>query len=126
MNRNLQSARQLASALLVSAVLAGCATAPNASSQDLPQRIEAALASSEHEALIAYYKGQAAAARAKVAEHRRMAKSYQANPSDGTAGAGMVAHCDSIVHMYEGIAAEYDGMADYHRLLANEPALNKK
>jgi hypothetical protein len=37
----------------------------------------------------------------------------------------MAAHCNSIVRMYEGIAIEYTGMAQFHQLLAKEPALSK-
>lgn len=118
------STLRIASALLLVAVLAGCASAPSATLTDLPQRIETAHSRSDHQALIDYYKGQAVAARAQVAEHRRLAKSYQEAPSERN-GTGMTAHCISIASMYESIAQEYEGMAQFHQLMANEPRLTK-
>ena len=37
----------------------------------------------------------------------------------------MATHCDSIVWMYGEIAVEFDGMVQFHQLLAREPALGK-
>jgi hypothetical protein len=125
MNAKSQSTCRVASALLLSTVLAGCAAAPGSPLTDLPQLIETAHSHSEHEALIAYYKAQASAARAQVAEHRRLAKSYQDAPSRGRDGQSMAEHCTAIARMYESIASEYEGMVEFHQLLASEPALTK-
>jgi len=124
MKRNPRSIGRAASALLLSAVLAGCATAPKAFLTDLPGHIETAHSRSDHEALIAYCKAQAVEARAKVPEHRRLAASY-GDLSRGGASPRMAAHCDSIAWLYEEIAVEYDGMAQFHQLLPKEPALRK-
>lgn len=43
----------------------------------------------------------------------------------GGANPRMAAHCKSIAGMYEQVALEYDGMAQFHQLLAREPALSK-
>jgi ABC-type uncharacterized transport system auxiliary subunit len=119
-----QSTYGVASALLLVAVLAGCSLPPSAPLTDLPQRVETARSRSDHQALIAYYKAQAVTARAQVAEHRRLAKSYQEAPSERN-GTAMTAHCISIASMYESIAREYEGMAQFHQLLESEPALTK-
>ena len=99
--------------MLLGAVLAGCALAPSAPLTDLPQRIETAHSRSDHEALITYYRAQAVAARAQVIEHRRLAKTYPEAPAERY-GPGMTAHRISIASMYESIASEYEGMAQYH------------
>ena len=106
--------------LLLSLVLAGCASGPTAPSPELLQRIEAARTRGDHEALATHYTGEAAAARAMADNHRKMAKSYQGNLSGGRGGASMPAHCNAIVRSQEGIAAEYEGMAAAHRQLAKQ------
>lgn len=117
---NLKSSRRIASAFLLSVVLAGCATGPNAPSPELRQRIEAARSRSDHEGLVTYYKQEAAAARAKAAEHRKMAKAYQGRVVDPRSGGNLPAHCNAIVNMYERIAMEYDGLAESHQQLAKQ------
>lgn len=120
MNLNLRSPKRIASAVLLSIVLAGCASSPNAPSPELQQRIEAAHSRSDHEGLVSYYKQEAAAARAKSAEHRNMAKAYQGRVADPRSGGNLPAHCNAIVNMYERIATEYDGLAESHQQLAKE------
>jgi hypothetical protein len=120
MNMNLKLSRRIASALLLSVVLAGCASGPNTPSPELQQRIEAARTRSDHEGLVTYYNQEAAAARAKAAEHRKMAKSYQGMVVSGKGGASMAAHCNAIVKQFESIAAEYEGMAEGHQQLAKQ------
>lgn len=120
MNLNFRSSRRIASALLLSVVLAGCASGPNAPSPELQQRIEAARTRSDHEALVTYYKEEAAAARARATEHRKMAKGYQGMVSAGRGGASMPAHCNAIVRNYESIALEYEGMAESHQQMAKQ------
>jgi hypothetical protein len=119
-----RSIRRSTSVLLLAAVLAGCATAPNAPLTDLPGLIQTAHSRSDHEALITYYNAQAVEARAKVAEHRGLAASY-GDLSRGGARPRMATYCDSIAALYEEIAVEYDGMAQFHHLLAKEPSLTK-
>jgi len=117
MKTNLNSSRRVAAALLVVGIaLSGCAGVSTAPSQELQQKIEAANTRSDHEALAIYYTQEAGSARAKAAEHRKMAKSY----IGGRGGASMQAHCNSIVKSYEGIATEYDGMAAGHRQMAEQ------
>lgn len=106
--------------LLIGIALGGCAGLATTPSPVLQQQIETARTRADHEALVTYYNAQAAAARAKVAEHRKMATSYQGMISGGRIGASMPAHCNAIAGNYEGIAAQYEGMAASHRQLAQQ------
>ncbi len=124
MNRNLQTLSKMASALLLSVAFSSCTLTPKTPSPELSERIEAARNRSDHEGLVAYYQAEAAAARETVDWHRRLAASYE-SPSGGGADPRMAAHCKQIAQMYQQIAAEYDGMAQFHQLLAREPALSK-
>jgi outer membrane murein-binding lipoprotein Lpp len=112
------SLQHIVSLVLLSVVLAGCAADPKVPSPELQQRIEAARTRADHEALSTYYEREAAGARAIATEHRKMAKTYQGMALSGRGGGSMTAHCNSIVRMYEGIAAEYDGLATDHRQMA--------
>lgn len=117
MSTNFEFLRRTASVMLVLGLaLSGCANVTSAPSPALLQQIEAARAPAEHQALVTYYEREAADARAKAADHRKMARSYQA----GRGGASMPAHCNSIVSRYEGIATDYDAMAASHRQTAQE------
>jgi hypothetical protein len=120
MNVNLKSSRRIASALLLSVVLAGCTSAPTASPPDLVQRIESARTQADHEALAAYYDREASAARASASEHRKMAASYQGMIGGGRGSANMPAHCNAIVRSQEAIATEYEGMAAAHRQMGQQ------
>ena len=120
MNANLKSSRRIASAVLLSVVLAGCTSGPTAPPSDLLQRIESARTQADHESLAAYYDREAAAARANAATHRKMATSYQGMYAGGRGGASMPAHCNAIVRSQEAIAAEYDGMAAGHRQMGQQ------
>ena len=108
-----------ASALLLSVVLAGCASGPPAHSPELHRQIESASTGSEHAALATYYDREAAAARASAAEHRNRAQKYALN-SNPRNGPNLRAHCNVVATNLDGIAAEYDGMAADHRGLAGQ------
>ena len=118
MNVNFKSSRRIASALLLSLVLAGCASGPSAPSPELLQRIESARTRGDHEALAAHYNQEATKARAIAENHRKMAKSYQGRVVDPRGGGSMPAHCNAIVRSQESIASEYEGMAEGHYELA--------
>ena len=77
---------------------------------DLLQRIEAARARSDHQALDTHYDQHAIATRAMTAEHRKMAASDQGM----LAGGRVPAHCNAIIRSQESIAADYEGMAAGH------------
>ena len=120
MNANPRLSRRMASALLLSVILAGCASGTISPPADLPQRIESARTQADHEALAAYYDREASAARASAASHRKMATSYQGMYAGGRGGASMSAHCNAIVRSQEAIATEYEGMAAAHRQMGQQ------
>lgn len=121
MTTNFQSHRRIASVvLLVGIALSGCAGLATSPSPALQQQIQTARTRADHDALVKYYNGEAAAARAKVAEHRQMATSYQGMIGGGRGGGSMPAHCNAIASSYEGIAAQFDGMAAGHRQMAEQ------
>lgn len=123
MNMYWKLLRRIVPLLLLGAVLAGCASGPNNPPPEIVQRIEAARTRGDHEGLVAYYDREAAAARTKAAEHRKMAKSYQGMTVGGKGGSNMPAHCSSIVNLYESMAIEYDGLAADHRQMAKTAPL---
>lgn len=120
MNQNLKFARRIAAALLLSVILAGCASGPAAPPADLLQRVESARTPADHEALAAHYDKQASAARASAQVHRKMATSYQGMIAGGRGGASMPAHCNAIVANQEAIAADYEAMAAAHRQMGQQ------
>ena len=102
-------------ALLLSVVLTGCASGPSSSAApDLQQRIETAITRADHEALALSYDREAAMARDKAAEHRKMVKAYIGARS----GARLQAHCNDIARNYESVAMEYEELAGDHRQIA--------
>jgi len=120
MNANLKLSRRIASAFVLSVILAGCASEPTSPPADLVQRIETARTPADHEALASYYDREASAARASAAAHRKMAASYQGMVAGGRGGASMPAHCNAIVRSQEAIATEYEGMAVAHRQMGQQ------
>ena len=124
MNRAFAVLGRAAVVTVLSAAFTGCAVEPTTPSAQLPDKVEAALKHSDHAGLVAYYAEEATAARDKANWHRRLAASYR-SLSGGGASPNLAAHCESLARMYELIATEYDGMAQFHQMLAREPALNK-
>ena len=120
MNANLKLSRRTASAFLLGAIVAGCASGPTGPSTDLVQRIESARTRDDHEALAAHYDREATAARASAAAHRKMATSYQGMISGGRGGGNMPAHCNAIASSFEGIATQFESMATGHRQMADQ------
>lgn len=119
MTTNPKSSRRLSlAALVVSLALAGCAGITTAPSPALLQQIESARTPADHSALETYYTKEAAMARTKAAEHRRMGKSYQTALAMGRGGGSWQAHCNANASSYEEIASRYDAMAGEHRQMA--------
>lgn len=120
MRANPKSLRRLAALVLIGAVLAGCASAPEELPPELLQKIESAGTRSDHERLAVYYENRGAAARDVAARHRRLAATYQATLANSPIGADAVAHCLAIARRQESIASEYEGLAEGHQAVANE------
>jgi hypothetical protein len=121
MKTNFRSRRRIAAVVLLTGIaLSGCAGFATSPSPALRQQIETARTRADHEALVKYYNGEAAAARTKAAEHRQMATSYQGMISGGRGSGNMPAHCNAIASSFEGIATQFDGMAADHRQMAEQ------
>jgi hypothetical protein len=82
--------------------------------------ISGAKTAADHDALASRYDQQAAAARAKAAEHRSMGQTYKSF-SGGKGGLGasaMPQHCESLAKSFEEQARMYATMAATERELA--------
>ena len=121
MRTHMKFSRRVATPMLLAGfALSGCSVASTAPTPTLQQQIEAARTRSDHETLAAYYNGEAAAARAKAAEHRKLGKSYQSQAASGRGGASMPSHCNALANNFDGAAVEFDGMAASHKQLAEQ------
>lgn len=108
-------------ALVMGLALTGCVgVATSAPSPSLQQRVEAAHTPADHAALATHYSSEAAAARAKIAEHRDMIQAYRKQVAGGHGNANMETHCNSLIKGYESIAMDYDMLATHHRQLAEQ------
>lgn len=115
MTTDYRSHRRIAAVLLLDGIaLSGCAGLATAPSAALQQQIESARTRADHEALVKYYLGEAAKARASAADHRKMAKSCQGMSAGGRSSGNMPAHCKAIASSFEGIVTQFDGMAAGH------------
>ena len=119
MNRKLNGLRRLGLALIVGAALAGCASEPIVASAEMAQKIEAARTPADHEAIASHYTKEAAVAKSIAESHRKMARAYQGQIYQ-RGGAGMAAHCHSIVRAQETAAGEYEALAAMHRDMARQ------
>ena len=87
---------------------------------DIIEQVRTAKTSADHQAIAGYYDAQAAAAKGKAAEHRKMAATYTAGGSIGK-GAGPIPlpqHCQTLAKDYDEQASHFTSMADTHRELA--------
>lgn len=108
--------------LLLATACPGAARALDA--DDLPNAIENAETAADHEALAAYYEGEAKTARAMAERHRSMGERYRNPPKPaglkGVRMRSMPQHCDRLAASYEAAAKEYEAMAAEHREAASE------
>ncbi len=119
MSTHITWAKRATLGVLVAVALAGCAASPSAPPPEITQRIEAARTPADHQSLATYYTQEAAKARDKVLEHRKMGKSYQSMAA-ANRGSGMLTHCNGLVQSYESAAVEYDALAVAHRQMADQ------
>jgi hypothetical protein len=93
---------------------------------DLEKAIAGAKTPADHEAIASYYDKESAAAKAKAAEHRRLAETYRTlSVSPRSQVPSMENHCRQLVQDYESIATEYASLAGEHRQMAREAAQKK-
>lgn len=116
--------RILSLALLLAIAGPGAAIALDPA--DLPNAIENAETPADHEALAAYFEGEAKEARAMAERHRKMAATYRSlRKPAGHKGVRarlertMPKHCDELVARYEADAKDYEAMAAEHREAAS-------
>lgn len=77
------------------------------------ERITKAKTPADHEAIAAYYKGEAAAAATKVKEHDEMVKAY-----GGNGAKTMNRHCESLLQTYRGQQKDLEALAKDHADMA--------
>lgn len=119
MKTSSRTSRRLAGALLVFGfALVGCAEMVTAPGPAMQRQIEAARTTADHEALATYYVKEAAAARNKAEDHRKMGTGYASWPAGGRGGGSWAAHCNAAAAGYEDIARRYDAMSAEHRQMA--------
>lgn len=113
----------VAMGVLLARPLRVCAVDP----ADLPKAIESAKTAADHEALAAYYEGEAKTARAAAARHQAMSNAYERRPEPGgtkglrtSLNRTMPRHCDALVSSYDAAAKQYGEMAAEHRRTAQE------
>jgi hypothetical protein len=93
---------------------------------DLPAAIANAKTAADHEAIAAYYDGQAKAANAEAERHQALAGDY-AKLVKTPAGKGvpsgaykaMPSHCKDLAKDYKASAKQYEAMAALHRKAAS-------
>jgi hypothetical protein len=113
-----------ASLLVVLVAIIGAGGAQALDADDLPSAVENAKTAADHEAIAAFYEGEAKEARAQAEQHRAMGSTYKKHQQHSMpAGKGvpstlnktMPPHCDQLTATYEAAAKEYEAMAAAHR-----------
>ena len=93
---------------------------------DLEKAIAGAKTQADHEAIASYYDREAAIAKDKAAEHRRLAETYRTLAASGRAPLHpMGIHCQQLAQTYESAASENATLAAGHRQMAKEAAQQK-
>jgi len=83
---------------------------------NLDQAITNAKTAADHEAIAAYYEGQAEDTKKKADLHRRTAEAYRKFPMSKTVYLAKM--CDNIAAMWDKIAADEEKLATAHREMA--------
>lgn len=106
--------------LLAGVALGGCTSLSTAPTPAVQRQIQAARTRADHEALVKYYEGEVAAARAKASEHRELGRQYEATPVvRGGGGGSMQTHCNSVAASFDQIAERFAAMAaEHHSMVA--------
>src|SRR6266581_3644358 len=87
---------------------------------NLEKAVTGAKTPADHEAIASYYDKEAATAKDKAAEHRRLAETYRrlAVTPRGQGFQPMGNHCQQLAKNYESVAAENTALATAHRKMA--------
>jgi hypothetical protein len=93
---------------------------------NLEKAVSEAKTPADHEAIASYYDKEAATAKDKAAEHRRLAEIYRTQAASGRAPLQpMGMHCQQLAQIYESAAADDAALAAAHRQMAQEAAQKK-
>ena len=93
-------------------------SAPAAEEKSPEQMIAEAKTPADHEAIAAFYKEEAQAARQKQTRHERMKLLYLDRcPMKMVT---MRSHCESIAQKYTGMAEDYETLVQLHKEMATE------
>jgi hypothetical protein len=88
---------------------------------DLEKAIAGAKTQADHEAIASHYAKEAATAKDKAAEHRRLAEIYRTlSVSPRGQVPSMENHCQQLAQNYERAAADSTALAEAHRQMARE------
>jgi hypothetical protein len=118
------TSRRIGMAVFVAGLLTVLGRAPTftaaaADDKNLEELVQNAKTAADHEAIAKLYDDEAAMARKKAAEHRKMGAEYTHFAAGGTKGQlahfDMPKHCSSLVKSYENAAKEAEAMAAAHR-----------
>lgn len=104
--------RAIPTIMLLVTLSLGCAAGQRSAIEGL---VETADSPADHAKIIEYYQAEAAEAREKAAEHRRLADSYGGRQNWGVAFAERaMAHCMTLARLEEERAASYAQLAAEH------------
>ncbi len=107
--------------LIGSAAMPRCAVAETITGANVGQMMAAAKTPADHEAMVVYFKGQAAIAAQKVKEHEAWLADLRKPGSHGGKGALSFAdHCESLIASYRKQQKDYEAMAALQQNLAEE------
>lgn len=109
--------------LMGSAALPRWAAAETITDENVGQMMAAAKTPADQQALVAYFKGQAALAAQKVKYHEAwLADLKKPGTLAGKGGVSAASHCDSLIASYKKQQKDYEAMAAIHQNLAEETA----
>ena len=101
---------------------AAAAAAGSVTAKNLKQKITSAKTASDHKAIAAYYRAEAAKAQVKVTEHQEMTEAYRkagfGTVSKTPNAPGTIEHCNHLVKTYQSLAESLEMMAKEHEAMA--------
>jgi len=86
-----------------------------AAAADIAEMIGSAKTPADHEAIAAYYDGQAKEARQKAEEHRKMGEAYKKGGGALAGKTHFYEHCEVLTRNYTSDANQYEALAAAHR-----------
>ena len=115
--------RMLAGVLFLTFGIAGILPttwAPTAQAAGIEEKIAAANTPADHEAIAAYYDGEAKEAQDKADEHKKMGEAYKKGGGSYANKTHFHEHCEALARNYAADAKEYRALAAAHRDMAKK------